>query len=173
MAQGFRPAGDMRLGMLAVLMGATALLVAMIHIFGGPFAPQQPVGVSIGEIAGDIRASAWRAVTGAPQPAPVPRGWDIDRVLGLAGPVIGALAVGLAAISVSRRGSTRLAAMATGLGLSAITFQFIWWLAVLMACVALLISIVEAVGDIFGPVGDLLTGIGGFFSGLFDGLFGG
>ncbi|MBJ3762198.1 hypothetical protein ILP92_05505 [Maribius pontilimi] len=153
------PGGGFRIGYLAVGTGALALILAMVHIFGGPFTPQQPVGVSIGEIAGDIRASAWRALTGAPQPEPEPRGWDIDRILLLAAPVTGAVAIVLSVVSLILRDPPRLGAYGTMMGLSAIVFQFVWWIVVLIAAVLLLVSIIENMGDIFGGL------FGGFWGG--------
>jgi hypothetical protein len=137
-------------GHLAIGTGALALALAMLTVFGGPFAPQPSAATTIGEIAGEMRAAARRAVNGEPQPAPVPRGWDIDRVLMLAAPLLGVVAVVLAIVSALRREGLRFAGYGAALGMGAIVFQFVWWIALLIAGTLLLVAIIENIGDIIG-----------------------
>lgn len=137
-------------GHLAMGAGALALALAVIHIFGGPFAPQPSIGTTVGEIAGEMRAAALRAMRGDPQPAPVPRGWDIDRVLMLAAPLVGVLAIVLSMIAALRREDLRLAGYGAALGAGAIVFHLVWWIAALIAGVILLAAIIENIGDILG-----------------------
>lgn len=137
-------------GHVALGTGALALSLAMLHVFGGPFAPTPSAAQTVGEIAGEMRAAAQRALSGEAQPAPAPRGWDIDRVLLLAAPLIGVAAIVLSMISALRGEGVRLAGYGAALGLGAIVFQMVWWIAMLIACVALLIAIIENIGDILG-----------------------
>ena len=137
-------------GHLAIGAGALALALAMLHVFGGPFAPQSSAATTVGEIAGEMRAAALRALNGEPQPAPVPRGWDIDRVLMLAAPLLGVVAVVLSIISALRREGWRTAGYGAALGVGAIVFQMVWWIAALIAGTLLLVAIIENIGDILG-----------------------
>lgn len=137
-------------GHVAMGTGAFALALAMLHMFGGPFAPQSSVGTTVGEIAGEMRAAALRAVSGAAQPAPEPRGWDIDRILMLAAPLFGVLAVVLSMVAALRREELRLAGYGAALGVGAIVFQLVWWIAALIAGVIVLVAIIENIGDILG-----------------------
>jgi hypothetical protein len=137
-------------GHAAMGAGALALALAMLTVFGGPFAPQPSVGTTIGEIAGEMRAAALRAVNGEPQPAPVSRGWDIDRVLIVAAPLIGVLAVVLSMIAALRGERYRLAGYGAALGVGAIVFQFVWWIALLIAGMILLVSVIENIDGILG-----------------------
>ena len=137
-------------GHFAIGTGALALALAVLHVFGGPFTPQPSVGTTVGEIAGEMRAAALRAVSGEPQPAPVPRGWDIDRILMLAAPLFGVVAIVLSMVSALRREGLRLAGYGAALGVGAFVFQLIWWIAALIAGVILLVAIVENIGDILG-----------------------
>lgn len=139
-----------RWGYLSIALGALALAVSAVVIFGGPFAPQQSIGTTIGEVAGDMRAAALRSLRGEPQPAAVPRGWDIDRILFLAAPLIGVAAVVAAAVSALSRDPWRLPTYGAVLGASAIALQFLWWVAMLIAGVVLLVAIVENIGGILG-----------------------
>jgi hypothetical protein len=104
----------------------------------------------VGEIAGEMRAAALRAVNGEPQPAPVPRGWDIDRILMVAAPLLGVLAIVLSMVAALRREGLRFAGYGAALGVGAIVFQMVWWIAALIACVVLLVAIIENIGDILG-----------------------
>jgi hypothetical protein len=133
-------------GLLAFVTGAVALVLAMVVIFAGPFAPQPTVGTTIGEIAGDMLAAARRSVEGAPPPAPQPRGWDIDRVLVTITPILGVAAVVLAMVAVLRHERRHLPSYAAALGISAIVFQFFWWVALLICGVVLLVAIIENLG---------------------------
>ena len=137
-------------GHVAIGTGALALSLAMLHVFGGPFTPQPSIGTTVGEIAGDMRAAALRALSGEPQPAPVPRGWDIDRVLMLAAPLLGVVAIVLSMVAALRKERLRLAGYGATLGVGAIVFQLIWWIAALIAGVILLVAIIENVDGILG-----------------------
>ncbi len=150
MSDTFQIPSGFRWGYVSIALGALALLLAMVHIFGGPFAPQPSIGTTIGEIAGDMRAAALRSLRGDAQPAPQPVGWDIDRVLLLAAPLLGAAAIVMAVVSALARDGWRLPTYGAALGVAAIVFQLIWWVAALFAGVLLLVAIIENVGDILG-----------------------
>lgn len=135
-------------GMLAIGTGALALVLAMLVIFAGPFAPQQSVGTTIGDIAGDIVSAARRSVQGLEQPAPAPRGWDIDRILATLAPILGVGAVVLAVLSAVTREPWRLASYGAALGGAAIVVQVIWWVALLICGIVLLVAIIENLGGI-------------------------
>lgn len=130
--------------------GIAALAVAVLTVFGGPFTPQPSVGQTIGEIAGDMRASALRAVRGEEQPPPVPQPWDIDRILMITAPLLAVGAIALSLVSAIRREGLKLASYGAILGTSAIVFQFVWWIALLICGMILLVSIMENLGDILG-----------------------
>lgn len=134
-------------GFWAVISGALALVIAFFHIFGPSLQPSPSVGEQIGEIAGDIRRSAWRSFLGlkAPEPEPVPT----TNYLFIVVPVLGAIAIVLAVISAAKGEHRRYVVYGTALGIGAIVFQFFWWVAVLIAGVVLLVAIIENIGDIF------------------------
>lgn len=142
-----------RWGYLSVGAGALALALSMLVIFGGPFTPQPTVGTAIGDIAGDIVKSAWRTVRDVEQPPPVARGWDIDRVLMVAAPLVGVLAVLLSVVSAVLREPWRLPTYGATLGGAAIVFHFVWWIALLVCGVILLMSIIENIGSFFDGLG--------------------
>ena len=130
-----------------MLTGALALCLVLVQIVGPTLEPQPSAAAQIGEIAGEIRRSAWRSFLGlpAPEPEPVPS----SNYLALAGPILGILAIVLSVISGVLRENWRYPAYGAGLGVAAIVFQYFWLLAVLVAGVLLLVAIIENIGDIF------------------------
>ncbi|MGJ8622940.1 MAG: hypothetical protein ACSHW1_09185 [Yoonia sp.] len=140
------PAIEMRnhkWGLASLVFGALALIVTIIVVFAGPFAPQHSVGTSIGQIIGEISSSAFKTVRGEELPPPQARPWDIDRVLMVTGPVLAVIAFVTAVVAAFRKDPWRLPTYGTVLGVAAITMQFVWWIAIIFAAVILLASIIE------------------------------
>ncbi len=138
--------GDLRnhkWGLASMALGAIALVVTCIVIFAGPFAPQQSVGTSIGQIIGEISLSAMNTVRGEALPPPETAPWNIDRVLMITGPILAVLAFLTATVSAFKHDPWRLPTYGTVLAASAIVMQFLWWVVLIVAGVMLLISILE------------------------------
>lgn len=146
-------------GWLSFLLGAAALLAAVLVFWAGPFAPQQTVEVSLGEMAAEVARSAARDVMGMEQPAPEPVARDVDDWLQIGIGGLGALAVimGVGAITAGGRG--RSSAGGVVLGGMAIAFQFFTMYAMALLGVLLVMAVIYALKDVFG--------------GMFGGLFGG
>ncbi|NNE53359.1 MAG: hypothetical protein HKN30_13285 [Sulfitobacter sp.] len=138
-------------GFWAVFTGALALIVVLVSITGPTFEPKPSAGTQIGEIAGEIKRAAWRSLLGLPQPAPEPptRYAQFKQLLPLVGPIIGVVAILLSLVSGLLRENWRFGAYGFCLGAAAIVFQIAWWIAALVACVILLVNIIENIGDIF------------------------
>ncbi|MEM9972936.1 MAG: hypothetical protein AAF771_02060 [Pseudomonadota bacterium] len=139
-------------GIYAVLSGALGLALVFLEIWLQMNTPQAPVTQQIGEMAGEIRRTAWRGFLGLP-PEPAAPAETIPfwrQYLPLAGPVLGIVAVVLSLISALRHEDRRFTAYALGLGTSAIVFQAFWWVLLVVAGVFLLISILQNMDGIFG-----------------------
>lgn len=128
-------------GLAAVLFGGLALIISMVVVFAGPFAPQQSVGTSIGQIIGEISLSAMNTVRGEALPSPEIPPWNIDRVLAITGPVLAVVGFVAAIVSAIGHDPWRLPTYGALLGIAAITIQFLWWLALLIAGTVLLLAI--------------------------------
>lgn len=135
---------DHKWGLASIGLGSIAFIVTAIVIFAGPFAPQQSIGSTIGEIIGDISVSAFKTVRGDELPPPEVAAWDIDRVLMITGPILAILAMITAIVSAFKHDPKRLPTYGAVLGVAAISMQFIWWVVMIIAGVALLISIIES-----------------------------
>ena len=136
----------------AIGLGGTGLFIALLVFYAGPFAPQQDVGTAIGEIAGNMRAAAWRSFFGLEQPEStiVQRAWDIDRIMMTAAPAAGVLGVIMAITAYIRREPKRLASYGMALSVCAIFVQVLLIILMIVAGLLLLISIIENMDSIFG-----------------------
>ena len=138
-----------RWGLWAVLFGALALALVFVQIAAPSFEPKPSAGAQIGEIAGEIKRSAWRTFLGLPKPEVKPEPASLTFYLAVAAPILGILAIVLSLISGVLRENWRYAAYGASLGATAIVFQYFWWLALIVAAVVLLVAIIENIGDIF------------------------
>ena len=113
-------------GIVGIGIGAAALLLALVHFYAGPFAPQPSLEQTVAEKAVAIRDATVAALSGeeyedASQQA---RQFDADRVASVATAVLGGLAVILAVVAVALGEPYRVAGGAVFLGVAALAFQF-------------------------------------------------
>jgi hypothetical protein len=138
------------LGLTAFALGAAALLLVLLQLWAGPFAPRQSAPVTIGETAAQIRQAAQRALAGAPPPAPAPAAWDIDRLLAAATAGAAGLALVLAAAALIRREDWRPAAAGLALAGGAVAVQIATWAILVIAGAILLYAILSNLDSILG-----------------------
>lgn len=136
----------------AIGLGGIGLFIALLVMYAGPFAPQQDIGTTIGEIAGNMRAAAWRSFFGLEQPEStiVQRAWDIDRILMTIAPAAGVLGVIMAITAYIRREPKRIATYGMALSVCAVFVQVLFIVLMIVAGVLLLMSIIENLDSIFG-----------------------
>ncbi len=137
-------------GLIGFAIGAAALLLVLMHFWAGPLAPQQDVGVSIGELAGEIRDSAARALSGEQQPAAATAPWDIDRILKLVVAILAGTAVVLGLFAFIRGETWRLATGAIALGATAMIFQVFVWVLVIFLCFFAAMMFLQMLGGMSG-----------------------
>ena len=123
-----------------MLFGALALVLVFVQIAAPSFEPKPSVEAQIGEIAGEIKRSAWRTFLGLPKPEVKAEAAPLSYYLALAAPILGIVAILLSLISSILRENWRYAAYGVSLGATAIVFQYFWWLALVIAAVVLLVS---------------------------------
>jgi len=134
-------------GFIGIGVGAIALLLAIVHLWAGPFSPKPSLERSVAETAVAIKNATIAALKGdeiveEKQPNRI----DIDRWLQIATGVLGGLAVILGVISFAKRESIRVASGAAILGGGAIAFQFaILALGAIVLCV-LVASVISQIG---------------------------
>ena len=141
-----RPA---KFGLIGFLLGIASLVAILIQL-STFFEPQEKSsGSVIGEIAADIKQSAARALSGEPAPEPTSPPQDYGQFLTIAALCAAGIAVVLGGIGLYRNEPHRLSYLAVGFGVSAFVMQYVFWLAILICGVALLISIIGNLDSIF------------------------
>lgn len=145
------PLFENRWGLVATVCGAIALCLvfAQMQLIMGQ--ETASIGQQIGEIAGDIKRSAMRSLQGLPppEPAPIPLSQRLSEIFFVAAPIAAGIAFVISAVSFVKREHPRLGIYGIVLAGSAILFQFVWWMAILVLGCLLLVKIVENIGDIF------------------------
>ncbi|WP_299672262.1 hypothetical protein [uncultured Roseobacter sp.] len=136
----------------AIAFGGAGLFIALLVMYAGPFAPQPDIGTTMGEIAGNMRAAAWRAFLGLEQPDTTiaQRAWDIDRILMTAAPAAGVLGILMAIIAYIRQEPKRAASCGVALSVCAVLVQVLLMILMIVAGVMLLMSIIQNMDSIFG-----------------------
>ncbi|MFO7919371.1 MAG: hypothetical protein R6U99_00895 [Nioella sp.] len=142
-----RPA---KFGLMGFMLGVASIVVLLVQL-SVLFEPQeQSSGSVIGTIAAEITQSAARAVSGEPAPAATPPPRDYGLMITITALCAAGLAVILGAVGLYRNEAHRLPYMAVGLGISAFVMQFVFWLAILICGIALLVSIIGNLDSILG-----------------------
>ncbi|WP_050929185.1 hypothetical protein [Aestuariivita boseongensis] len=140
-------------GFWAVICGVVAMVLVLVQMQVLSSQESVPIGQQIGEIAGDIKRSAWRSFLGLSQPerepVPVSLSQQIFQYLFYATPVIGGIAIVLAMVSLIKQENWRLGFYAVTFGGGAILMQYMWWMVLIFLGFLLLVKIVENIGDIF------------------------
>lgn len=132
-----------KLGIIGMGIGAISLMMALVHFWAGPFAPQPTLETAVAEAAAEIREATIRALQGE-EPAPKERAaWDIDKKLQVATASFGGLAIIFAIFGYVGHEPKRQVAGAAALGVSAIVFQFFAWLALVLIFVILVAAVLQ------------------------------
>lgn len=137
-------------GYFGFAMGASALLLVLVHFWIGPISPQQRVSITVGKVAAEMRQAAIRKLRGTPQPAPVAAKWNADRILQLIAALLAGLALVAGAASLVRREAWRPAAAGIGLGAGAVAFQFFVWSILVLAGALIIYAIINNIPGILG-----------------------
>lgn len=138
-----------KFGLTGFILGLISLVVILIQL-SAFFEPQEKSSATvIGEIAAEIKQSAARALTGEPAPEAIPPSESYGQLITIVALCAAGLAAVLGGVGLYRNEPHRLAYMAVGLGVSAIVMQYVFWLAILICGIALLISIIDNLDGIF------------------------
>ncbi|MEE4659645.1 MAG: hypothetical protein V2J89_04200 [Halieaceae bacterium] len=116
------------ISLIAISLGAAALMLAIVHFWAGPFSPQPKLETTVAEKAVAIRDATIAALKGEGSPAAeevaVKKNWDLDKAARLATGVFSGLAIILAVVSLAFHEPVRAAAGGVILGGAALAFQF-------------------------------------------------
>jgi hypothetical protein len=138
-----------KFGLIGFLFAIISLVIIMIQLSAILEPQEQTAGSIIGEIAADIKKSAARALSGEPAPEPTPPPKDYGQYITIAALCIAGLGVIFGGLGLYYNEPHRLAYMAVGFGISAFVLQYVFWLALLICGVILLIGILNNIDGIF------------------------
>ncbi len=134
-------------GVIGILAGSLALLLALIHFWAGPFSPQPTVETVVAQKVASIRSAAIDALKGKESVNETYTAkWDTDKVVDVTTAVLGGLALILAAYSQISNENLRVAGGAAALGASAIAFQFIAMYAMAFLVIILIAVVLSGLG---------------------------
>lgn len=133
-----------KFGIIGIGVGAISLLLALVHFWAGPFAPQPTLETTVAEAAVEIRDATARALRGE-APAPKERvEWDLDKKIQVTTATLGGLAIILGVFGLVKNEPKRQIAGAAALGVSAIAFQFLSWFALVLIVVILIAAVLQS-----------------------------
>lgn len=136
-----------KFGTIGITLGALALLLALVHFWGGPFSPQPTLETTIAEKAAAIKNATVNALAGKEvEKESYVAEWNLDKVADVLTAALGALALILGIVSFANKEQNRVAGGAAALGISAIAFQFIAMYAMALLVVLLIAAVLSGLG---------------------------
>ena len=140
-------------GFASFIFGVIALIAVTLSL-SDVFTQEQEVSTAtaIGEFAAEIRQSAQRALSGeeAPPPAPPPDRFDVHLALVIVVSAAGGIAALLGAIGLFRREPSALAGIGMTLGIGAFVMQYLFWLALIIGGIVIIVAIINNIEGILG-----------------------
>ena len=135
-----------RISLGGIAVGGIALLLAVVHFWGGPFGQPKSVERTVAETAVAIRDATVAALKGEEIEERAPeRTFDIDRALMLSASVLGGIALILGVVGYAMGEPARAAGGAAILGAGAIAFQFA---IVALGAIVLAILVAAIIGEL-------------------------
>ena len=135
-----------RFGYTGIAIGSIALLLALVHFWGGPFSPQPTLETTIAEKAVSIKNATVKALKGEEYREVTKTRWDADKIAHMLTAILGGIAFILSIISFAKYESPRIAIGGATLGISAIAFQFIAMYAMALLVVILIAVVLSSLG---------------------------
>ena len=134
------------LGFSGIAVGGAALLLALVHFWAGPFAPQPTLETTVAQKAAAIRQATISALQGRANQETVKPNWNADRVTRVTTASLCGLALILSILSFALREPGRVSAGGAILGVSAVAFQFIAMYAMALLVVLLIAAVLSGFG---------------------------
>jgi len=132
-------------GVIAGLIAVALVTLSLSSIFAEP---QPSMASQIGEMAAEIRKSAMRSMMGDAQPVPDTPAMTVAVIITLAIPVLAGGAALCGAIGLFRREPRSLPLLALGFGTGAFLMQYLFWMALFIGGVVLMVAILNNLDSI-------------------------
>ncbi|WP_345421737.1 hypothetical protein [Halioxenophilus aromaticivorans] len=136
-----------KFGFIGIGIGASALLLALVHFWAGPFSPKPALETLVADKAAAIRSATLDTINGKARTYETTNAtWDANRITQLVTAVLGGLAFIFAVLSFALKEPNRVSGGAAVLGVSAIAFQFIAMYAMALLVVILIAVVLSSLG---------------------------
>lgn len=132
-------------GVIAGLIAVALVTLSLSSIFAEP---QPSMATQIGEMAAEIRKSAMRSMMGTEQPVPETPAITVAMIVTIAIPVLAGGAALCGAIGLFRREPRSLPLLALGFGTGAFLMQYLFWMALFIGGVVLMVAILNNLDSI-------------------------
>ncbi|WP_444890131.1 hypothetical protein [Microbulbifer sp. DLAB2-AA] len=138
---------NIKFGNLGIVFGGLALMLALVHFWGGPFSPQPTMETVVAEKAASLRQAAIDALSGKKVVETTYRKKiDADSIINIVTAILGGIALILGVVSFTQKEPTRVAGGAAILGVSAIAFQFIAMAVMVLLAILLISAVLSSIG---------------------------
>jgi hypothetical protein len=135
-------------GLVGVIAGLIAVALVTLSLSSIFAEPQPSMASQIGEMAAEIRKAAMRSMMGDAQPVPDTPAMTVAVIITLAIPVLAGGAALCGAIGLFRREPRSLPLLALGFGSGAFVMQYLFWMALFIGGVVLMVAIVNNLDSI-------------------------
>jgi hypothetical protein len=132
-------------GVIAGLIAVALVTLSLSSIFAEP---QPSMATQIGEMAAEIRKSAMRSMMGTEEPVPETSAMTVAMIVTIAIPVLAGGAALCGAIGLFRREPRSLPLLALGFGTGAFLMQYLFWMALFIGGVVLMVAILNNLDSI-------------------------
>ncbi|CAM4044937.1 hypothetical protein [Serratia silvae] len=135
-------------GWSGIALGGLALLLAIVHFYAGPFAPQQTLESLVAGKAVAIKESLLASLAGHKIPEKVSRPhYDVDRILKIVTAILAVGAVILGTIAGVCKENPRAVSAAVMLGIGTLAFQIaLFAFGVVMAAILVFLVLLLILG---------------------------
>ncbi|MEO0367936.1 MAG: hypothetical protein AAF197_04015 [Pseudomonadota bacterium] len=133
-------------GFWGIGFGGTALLLALVHFWAGPFSPTPTLETAIADKVVSIRDATVKALKGEEYREVAKPKWDTDKITYVLTALLGGIALILSVLSFAKQENSRMAIGGAALGICAIAFQFIAMFAMALLFVILLAAVISSLG---------------------------
>lgn len=142
---------DARVSVLGMLCGSLCLLLAVIHFWAGPFAPQPDLEVGLTELIKTVKTAAGNALLDkeASESTTHAKNWTIDDFITVSTAALGVMAVIFGFVAYVKHEPKRPVVAALCLGASGLVFQFVAYMALLIMGVLFIYAVFSNLDQFF------------------------
>jgi len=133
-------------GLIAMILSAIALVVVVVQLAAGPFAPQPTAEENIADLIVGVKDAVEARAKGETVTASKPNAWDIDRILITSSIAMAGAAMLFGVFAIARKEPKTPALIGFGLGTGTLFVIWLQWIAFIILGALLIAAIINALG---------------------------